>query len=430
MTIYRLSNLAVNINLKIAFDSKLSLATKGRNLTSERFLPFIFFMESLVKSSRKTPAQVAGKTNPFLSNGFNSANQSFTISEGLKTQPETYFNNTRINEGKSKPVFKVKSKRKKKLSERLNSYYQTRTRLSRLYDELGNAKKAGKIFKCCSFVILKTCGDHVLGRAVNYRCFDRLCPECSNKRSNRLFYEYQPIIDEFLLTYGSFLRPIHLVLTQAQKIGETIGESHRRIKKAFKKLTDRKFWKESFVGSLNSFEFTISSRTFADGAIHFHAHILAFCKLPDKKRNKTWLRAFKREWLAVSDGENKNLKVIPVTDLKNSLREILKYQVKPQSIDNFTVERLAEIEELRHSRMTFASGEFHSFVKAYRKEQKSASDNVIKLPQTAHRSPSIGEPCSVCEKPLYGLPMPVKASIIFIRDVEIRQELSGNSPPV
>jgi hypothetical protein len=163
--------------------------------------------------------------------------------------------------------------------------------------------------------------------------------------------------------------------------------------------------------------------------VNFHGHHLTFCKLPDKDRNKAWLSKFREEWSAVSNGENRNLRVIPVTDLKNALREVLKYQVKPQSIDNLTAERLLEAEELRHSRMTSASGEFHSFVKAHRREQKLVSENARIEPQTARKTLEIGEPCPLCEKPLYAVQMPAKHSIIFIRAIENRSDLSGKSPP-
>lgn len=365
----------------------------------------------------------------FLNDGFNLPPVELSFKGAVKSPPKAYLDNSRINEGKSKSSSKFKPKRKRNLSEKLNVYYQTKTRLSRLYSELGKEKKSRKVFKCCSFVTLKTCGDHILGRSVNYRCFDRFCPECSSKRSNRLFYEYVPIVEEFIASYEKPLRPVHLVLTQAQKLNETLGESHKRIKTAFKKLADRKFWRESFAGSLNSFEFTISTKTYADGAVHFHGHILAFCKLPDKDRNKAWLSKFREEWSAVSNGENRNFKLIPVTDLKNALREVLKYQVKPQSIDNLTTERLLEGDELRHTRMTSTSGEFHAFVKAHRREQKLVSENARIEPQITRKTLQIGEPCPLCEKPLYALQMPVKNSIIFIRAIENRLDLSSKSPP-
>ena len=367
--------------------------------------------------------------SPSLSYGFNPALVDSTRENSDQPRKNSYFNNKGINEGKSKSENRVKFKKRKSLADKLNSYYQTRYRLSRLYAELGNEKKALQVFRCCSFVTLKTCGDHIIGRTVNYRCSDRLCPECSAKRSNRLFYEYVPMVEEFILNYEKPLRPVHLVLTQAQKPDETLAESHKRIKKAFKKLIDRKFWKGSFVGSLNSFEFTISTKTYADGAVHFHGHILAFCKLPDKDRNKAWLSKFRKEWSAVSNGENKNFKLIPITDLKQALREVLKYQVKPQSIDSLTVERLSEAEGLRHSRMTSASGDFHTFAKAYRREQKMLSDNAKIEAQTAQKSSEIGEACPVCEKPLYAVQMPVRDSIIFIRAIENRMDFCSKSPP-
>ncbi len=231
----------------------------------------------------------------FLISGFNSVSHSPT-SSGSKSRSQTYLDNTRITKGNSKPTYITKSKKKRKLSKKLGDYYQTKSRLSRMYGEVGNEKKCRQVFKCCSFVTLKTCGEHISGRSVNYRCYDRLCPECGSKRSNRLYYDYEPIVTEFLLSYGKPLRPVHIVLTQAQRPDETVGEAHKRIKSTCRKLIDRKFWKGSFVGSLNSFEFTVSSRTHSTGAVHFHAHILAFCKLSDTERNKTWLEKFRQDW--------------------------------------------------------------------------------------------------------------------------------------
>jgi plasmid rolling circle replication initiator protein Rep len=344
-----------------------------------------------------------------------------TLAKAPEREKRAYLDNKQYLRVNAQSSIKAKTKKKKKLlSEKWKNYYQTRTRLSRLYDELGNEKKSQKIQKCSSFFNVLTCGSHIEQRVANFHCNNRLCPECAKRRANRLFFEYQPIVNAFLSSRPE-LSVLHLVLTQAQRPNETLKDARKRLIDAVKRLIDRRFWKDSFVGSLNSYEFTISEKTYVDGAIHYHCHLLVFCKISDKKRNKKWLNKFREVWSAVSNGENKNLKIRPVIDLQNGLREVLKYVVKPQDIAKFSTKHLAEIEELHKSKMVSTSGEFHKFVKAHRKEQKSLENE----PQTEQKSSRVGEPCSKCKKPLYELQMPIKQLIIFAQDIEQRAE----SPP-
>ena len=311
-----------------------------------------------------------------------------------------------------------KPKRKKKLlSERLKNRYQSRTKLSRLYSELGNQKKSTRVGKCSSFFNVLTCGSHIQKRIASFRCNNRLCPDCASRRGNRLFFEYEPIINAYLAENPG-LTVLHLVLTQAQKPDETVKQSHKRLKDAVKRLVDRKFWKESFSGSLNSYEFTISTKTFADGAVHYHAHLLAFCKLKPSQRNKEWLSDFRSVWSAVSNGENKNLKVIPVTNLQKGLAEILTYVIKPLDIRKLSTSHLSEIEELHKHKMLSSTGDFHKFVKEYRQAQ----ENVEKQPTTEPETLCEGDACPVCKKPLYELQMPITRLIIFASDLERQRE--------
>jgi hypothetical protein len=304
-------------------------------------------------------------------------------------------------------------KTKKLLSQRLNSRYQSRTRLSRLYSELGNQKKSARVNKCSSFFNVLTCGEHIQKRVASFRCNNRLCPDCAARRGNRLFFEYEPIINAYLAENPS-LSVLHLVLTQAQKPGETVKQAHKRLREAIKRLVDRKFWKDSFAGSLNSYEFTISTRTFADGAIHYHGHLLVFCKLKSSQRDKEWLSKFRAVWLAVSKGENKNLRVVPVTNLQKGLAEILTYVIKPLDIQKLSTVHLAEVEELHKHKMLATTGEFHKFVKAYRKARKEAEIE----PATERETLNAGDACPLCEMPLYELQMPVRQLIIFAQDIE------------
>jgi DNA repair exonuclease SbcCD ATPase subunit len=239
-----------------------------------------------------------------------------------------------------------------------------------------------------------------------------LCPDCANRRGNRLFSKYEPIINSYLAENPDF-SVLHLVLTQAQKSSETIKQARQRLVEAIKRLVDRKFWKDSFAGSLNSYEFTVSKKTFSDGAIHYHAHLLVFCKLSNSQRSKKWLSDFRDVWSLVSKGENKNLKIRPVTNLQTGLREVLKYIVKPSDIKQFSTNHLSEIEELRKHKMISTTGDFHKFAKAHRETEQQPESEL-----EAAQNPCAGDACPVCQKPLYELQMPVKELIVYVRDIE------------
>jgi plasmid rolling circle replication initiator protein Rep len=334
----------------------------------------------------------------------------------LKPSPSTYLDNKQYLRVSVQSDNRVKTKKRKRLlSERLVDRYQTKTCLSRLYSELGNEKKSAKLYKCSSFFNVLTCGSHIVRKTASFRCNNRLCPDCASRRSNRLFSEYEPIVNAYL-SENPDLSLLHLTLTQAQKPDETIKQARQRLVEAIKRLVDRKFWKNAFAGSLNSYEFTISSRTCSTGAIHYHAHLLVFCKLSTGQRNRDWLSKFRDIWSDVSRGENKNLKIRPVTDLQAGVREILKYIVKPSDIKQFSTNHLAEVEELHKHKMVSTTGDFHKFVKAYRQSEKSSG--VKPESEIIRKELCVGDACPMCQKPLYEQQMPISRLIVFAQDIE------------
>jgi plasmid rolling circle replication initiator protein Rep len=313
----------------------------------------------------------------------------------------------------------VKPKRKKTLSERLSVRFETKQKLSALYAEFGNHKKSERISRCGRFTEFKACENgHVFDRKVNYRCENRLCPDCASKASYKKVLEFEPIIEAFLASRPE-LTPLHLILTQAQKPNEDLKKALTRLRKSVKKLIERDFWLDNFAGSLNSYEFTISYRIYENGAIHYHLHLFAFCKIPDNQRNKKWLADFREVWAGVSNGENKNLKIVPVTDIKKGVRELLKYVCAPQNIEQFTVEHLAQIEELHRCKMTSTFGDFHKFVTDYRAKEKQT----VEEPVEERTELCEGDACPTCQKPLKSYRKPIETIIIELREDEKRMEL-------
>jgi plasmid rolling circle replication initiator protein Rep len=370
---------------------------------------------------------------------------------------KAYFNTIQPTAELTKFSKTSKPKKKKTLSQKLDNYFQTKKTLGFLYTELGNYKKAERISRCNRFVELTLCEDgHIANKKVNFRCESRLCPECASRRAYEKIKEFEPIVEAFL-DYRPELSALHLILTQLQKPNETLKQARERLIKAVKKLIGRKFWTDNFAGSLNGYEFTISYRTYKDGAVHFHLHLMAFCKIPASERSKQWLKEFHKVWSAVSNGENKNLKIVPVTDVKNGLRELIKYVCKPSDIQKFTVEHLAEVEELHRVKMTSTFGDFNKFVTAFRAEEPEQPEKEpetpkeelklsetqkeeLKLrefitayraehkqpdkePQTLKEELKEGDACPTCQKPLFTTRKPIETIIIELQELERKMEM-------
>ncbi len=130
---------------------------------------------------------------------------------------KAYFNTIQPSAELTKFSKTSKPKKKRTLSQRLDSYYQTKKTLSFLYSELGNYKKSERISRCNRFVELTLCENgHIANKKVNFRCENRLCPECQSRRAYEKIKEFEPIVDAFLASRPE-LSPLHLILTLLQK---------------------------------------------------------------------------------------------------------------------------------------------------------------------------------------------------------------------
>jgi hypothetical protein len=226
-----------------------------------------------------------------------------------------------------------------------------------------------KVQKCGSeFEIKKldcgTKGKAVISRRPYHSCDFRLCPFCALKRSRRIINKYLPRVESFLKFAGQRVEPVHLVLTQAHRDGETIKQTRKRLLDSFRKLTKRSFWTAKFLGGLYSVEMTIGR----DGLNHVHLHIIAF------RRCFFDVSILRTEWEKATNGDGLNLRLDRITDLKNGLREILKYVSKPGDVEKFTAKHVREFLELKGQKMIGTFGEFGIFCADF-DDEKDATDN-------------------------------------------------------
>lgn len=266
--------------------------------------------------------------------------------------------------------------------ERAGARLRTRRTLQNLATEIGAGELADKIGRCHRNLTVITCGRHVEKLIPDYVCGFRLCPDCGRRRSQKLLRSYLPAVSAFP-TFSN-TQAVHLVLTQAHR-RETLVEAVKRITKHFKTLRRRAFWNEHFKGGLFAVEFTIGK----GGHYHAHLHILAF------RRRFFDVRILKDLWLEITgDSSNLRLDRIAGGDVIAGLREVLKYAVKPASVDAFTADHLRDFLAMKRVRMFGTFGEFQEFARTY----EPAAEMPALVTGLNHAA---GEPCSHCGEALF-----------------------------
>jgi plasmid rolling circle replication initiator protein Rep len=307
--------------------------------------------------------------------------------------------------------------KQKTYSERLADRNRTKRALVRLLDESGDFEQADKVKSCGAKFSVVTCGEHILSRQAHFRCSFRFCPFCAGRRSQKFVDKYFPLTSLFIRRYSEFtgqtgrVTPCHLTLTQAHRIGETYKETRKRLLENFKKLNRNKFWNEHFAGALVAVESTLSN----DGSHHAHLHLIAF------RRSFFDVTLLRDEYLKIT-GDSHVLRLDEITDLQAGLKEVIKYSVKPQDIEKFSVEDLKQLLETKGAKNLFAIGEFAKFCAKYKQTDDEKAEFAVEKTDLALRDDD-GEfidwkCCPHCGKSVYEVPLTVENLIMFARNIE------------
>lgn len=296
-------------------------------------------------------------------------------------------------------------------SQRAQARLKTKRHLTALAAELGDNKLASKIVRCSSKVGFLSCGQHEHKKVTNYHCQFRLCPHCAERRSRDLFRKYFPVVLAFVQRFK--VTPVHLVLTQPQREGETAKQSRQRLLDAFSNLIRRDFWKEHFKGGMWSLEIKLAKDK--DGIYHTHLHILAFrTKMFSIRENDN---KFRDEWREVSGAEN--FRLDPITDLRRGLTEVLKYISKPLDIERFTAKTLREFLEMRNSPFVNTFGEFRKFASKFELPEADADQEAETTEKINYGELAEGSLCPDCAQPLFELRMSEEEYIHYLQRIEL-----------
>lgn len=202
------------------------------------------------------------------------------------------------------------------------------------YNRLGMEDKAARVAQCGCRLVFRECqSGHGKRLVAGYFCQVRLCPMCAWRRSLLIFKQVNDILHE--ATKGQKLRFLFLTLTCRNVGSEELSATLDKLFKAWKKLSERKQFKNSVVGWFRALEVTHKMHT-DEYHPHFHA-ILAVQPSYFKKKDKYITQ---EQWV---DLWQKSLGVDykPIVDIRtakpkrkgqgmeSTVAEAAKYTVKP-----------------------------------------------------------------------------------------------------
>jgi len=236
----------------------------------------------------------------------------------------------------------------------LSQRYADRDHIAGLLEEGGYHKEAADLRRCGENLVFQQRVD--CGRLEKWRilfgCNQRFCPFCARSKANDKFKDIWPVVQAYS-ERKPYLRPCSVVLTYKDNASDWAGlrlkEKIQRTQKVLRKFIRLKEFKEHITGGVWSIENTKN----ASGNDHLHIHMLVF-------RMGYWVKEdLENLWRKSTGGLGGWTWIESRRDIKSSLKETLKYAMKPASVESWTVEDAVQFAECKGLRLTSRFGELY-----------------------------------------------------------------------
>lgn len=269
-------------------------------------------------------------------------------------------------------------------AELLASRESARSRLLERLDDENADQHARRLRKCGDKLRLKCtcCG---CTRSVAIRCDLKWCPSCAPRIAFDATQRYAPIVD-------AFAHPLFVTFTTQNfdaRSKKTTGM--REVVRAFKRLRSQRWFRRCCTGGVAAFEMTRRRKGW-----HPHVHALidsswfaATITAPPrgtpadkfKSRALAACREIAEQWTMALGGRPGSVKVRKVRvregeTIATALREVMKYSVTAESLDNITGRVSLLLDELSFTRnlVGFGSAYRHPALKKTKREGKPCED--------------------------------------------------------
>lgn len=259
-----------------------------------------------------------------------------------------------------------------------------RTRLLERLDDEEAARHADRLRRCGEPIALQcTCCN---ARKTAYRrCDLKWCPSCAPRLAYDKGNKYGPVVD-------TFRSPLFVTFTTQNfdaRSKKTTGT--REVRRAFTRLRAQRWWKRSVAGGVASLEMTrrrkgwhphihalLDSRWFA---VTVTAPPIGSTREQFKARARAACQEVAAQWTMALGGRAGSVKVRKITPragqtIAQCLREVMKYSITAESLENITGGLTLFLDELALTRnlVSFGSAYRHPALKKQPKEPAPCAD--------------------------------------------------------
>jgi len=236
----------------------------------------------------------------------------------------------------------------------LSQRYVNNDHVADLLAEGGYVRESEDLRSCGSQLVFQQredCGRLETWRIL-YGCNQRYCAFCSRSKSNDKFKDIWPVVYAYS-ERKLYLRPCSVVLTYRDDTPEWAGlrlkDKIKRTQKALRKFIRLKEFKNHITGGVWSIENTKNS----SNNDHLHVHMLVF-------RMGYWIKQdLESLWEKSTGGIGGWTWFESNRDIRSSLKETLKYAMKPASVESWTVDDVVQFIECKGLRLTSRFGELY-----------------------------------------------------------------------
>lgn len=194
------------------------------------------------------------------------------------------------------------------------------------------SKNKAKNFEECGTGIWVDDEGHITG--ANF-CKQRLCPVCNYRRSTMMWHKIHQIVKNF--PQNSF---VFITLTVKNCAGEDLNRTIDHIVESFKRITNRRTWKDNFIGYVRGLEITYNSK---ENTFHPHLHILAVTNEAYFKEKYVDIHTLRQWWTQSAKLDYfVQVNIERVHNKEKAVAEVAKYAVKMSDIleNGITSQRL------------------------------------------------------------------------------------------
>jgi hypothetical protein len=277
--------------------------------------------------------------------------------------------------------------------------------------KFGFKSEADKLEKCSANFTTLVCGNgHSFRPIVDYRCHQPFCPDCWELKSRRELGKALPkflqaLKDDKSLIVASFTSTIK----SDKKRGLTGG--NRKLKADFKKLRNRKIWKNC-VGGSGRIENTFSKK------FGWHPHLHSVLLLKDYIPQKQ----FSSEWKSVT-GDSMIVYIEQVHDLAAGLVETIKYPFKPADLKRLGKEQIQEMLDSKGEKLGVSFGVLFGLeVESDIEEQSEFVSEYAEFVEET-KVLEMGDACPICQSRLDLIDFTAKGYASFLGSIRLRPPL-------